>query len=271
MPELPEVETSRRGILPHLQNRCIASVVVHQAQLRWPVPVTCLQSLAGQTIHDIERRGKYLKLYCDSGYILIHLGMSGSLRIVDQHSPHQKHDHIDLNLTNGKSLRYHDPRRFGCWLFQPAGQGEHTLLQKLGPEPDSDVFDGDYLYHLSRNKNPPVKSLIMDHRIVVGVGNIYAAESLFIAGIHPRRRAGNISRGRYLKLTTAIKQVLQAAIAQGGTTLRDFTNSDGKPGYFQQTLMVYGREQQPCRRCQTPVKRIIIGQRSTFYCSQCQK
>lgn len=271
MPELPEVETTRSGIEPHILGRHIVSVAVYQPSLRWPVPVDTLQSLHGQAIQAVTRRGKYLQLHCASGFILIHLGMSGSLRIVDADAAHKKHDHIDLLLDSGKVLRYHDPRRFGCWLFQPADNDTHPLLKHLGPEPLADNFGGDYLYQLSRGKKQAVKTWIMDHHVVVGVGNIYASEALFLAGINPRRAAGKIGRARYQALANAVQQVLAAAIAQGGTTLRDFTNSDGAPGYFQQTLNVYGRDQQPCRRCATPVKRIKLAQRSTFYCSECQK
>lgn len=270
MPELPEVETSRRGIEPHLAGRRIARITVRQPQLRWPVPVAALQQLQGETLGPVERRAKYLKLHYAGGYILVHLGMSGSLRVITAAEPWKTHDHIELQLDNGKALRYHDPRRFGCWLLQAAG-GEHPLLDGLGPEPLQADFDGDYLYRLSRGKKQAVKSWIMDNHVVVGVGNIYAAESLFLAGIHPKRAAGRISLARYRQLADAIRQVLAAAITQGGTTLRDFTNSDGAPGYFQQTLNVYGRSGQPCRLCQTPVQAIKLGQRSTFYCSQCQK
>lgn len=271
MPELPEVETSRRGIAPHIEQQRIAAVHVYQPQLRWPVPVTDIKNLVGEKIDRVERRAKYLKIHCQSGFMLVHLGMSGNVRITDTKEPLKKHDHIDIHLESGKTLRFHDPRRFGCWLFQPYGMDEHSLLADLGPEPLSDAFNGKYLFDLSRNKKQAIKTWIMDNHVVVGVGNIYAAESLFKAGINPNTAVGKISLARFKRLADVIKETLAAAIDQGGTTLRDFLNSDGKPGYFQQTLMVYGREEQACYVCGTAIKRAIMGQRSTFYCSKCQK
>lgn len=244
MPELPEVETTSRGIRPHIEQQRISAITVRNDKLRWPVPGASLQQLIGQPVSAVERRAKYLLLHCQTGYILLHLGMSGNLRIVDNKHPASKHDHIDIAFDNGKTLRLNDPRRFGCCLYQSHDEGDHPLLANLGPEPLSDDFNIDYLYALSRGKKQAVKSWIMSNPTVVGVGNIYAAESLFRAGIHPKRAAGNISRQRYQNLLTAIKQTLEQAITQGGTTLRDFVNSDGKPGYFQQTLQVYGREGQ---------------------------
>lgn len=297
MPELPEVETSRLGITPHIQKQKIAQIIVRNPKLRWPVPVAELEALAGQVIEKVERRGKYLKLICQTGYILIHLGMSGSLRILKGHqlqvskksskrssqskSEHQpehkseykpeKHDHIDLICENGAILRYNDPRRFGCYLFQKDNTQEHKLLAVLGPEPLSEDFTAAFFYQHSRGKKQSIKTFMMDSHIVVGVGNIYASESLFLAGIHPNASAGRVSLKRYEKLVIAIKQVLAAAIEQGGTTLKDFVGSDGKPGYFKQQLNVYGRESQPCVACSSTIKKIKQGQRSTFYCPKCQK
>lgn len=271
MPELPEVETTSRGIAPHITQQRISSIKVRNPRLRWPVPEEALQALVGQRLDKVERRAKYLLLHFQSGYILLHLGMSGNLRIVDQQQAASKHDHVDIGFANGKTLRLNDPRRFGCCLYQPHEAGEHPLLANLGPEPLSEAFNTDYLYQLSRGKKQAVKVWIMSNPTVVGVGNIYAAESLFKAGIHPKRAAGNISRLRYEKLVIAIKETLEQAIIQGGTTLRDFVNSEGKPGYFQQTLQVYGREGQNCYQCGTIIRSIKLAQRSTYYCSQCQK
>ena len=271
MPELPEVETSRRGISPHIKGQTISAIEIRHSTLRWPVPVKRLKKLVGEPLLSVERRGKYLKLICPSGYILIHLGMSGSLRILTEYQKPEKHDHIDLLMSNGVVLRYNDPRRFGCWLFQEDASVDHKLLATLGPEPLDDAFSDDYLYAHSRKKSKNIKTFIMDSHIVVGVGNIYASEALFKAGIHPEKPAGKVSKARFVQLVAAIKAVLSAAIEQGGTTLRDFTNSDGKPGYFKQELMVYGREGEPCFICQKPIKNIKLGQRSTFFCSQCQK
>ncbi len=271
MPELPEVETSRLGITPFIQQQQITAITVRNVKLRWPVPVAELQVLIGQTINHVERRGKYLKLVCGSGYLLIHLGMSGSLRILQEDEKAGKHDHIDLQVASGAILRYNDPRRFGCWLFQADNSVEHKLLVLLGVEPLGEEFTADYLYQHSRGKSQAVKTFLMNSHIVVGVGNIYAAESLFLAGIHPKAKAGKISLQRYAKLVAAIKQVLAAAIQQGGTTLRDFVKSDGKPGYFKQQLHVYDREKTACDICCAPIKKIKLSQRSTFYCPKCQK
>lgn len=271
MPELPEVETSRRGISPYIKDQRIAAIHVLNANLRWPVPVVELQSLTGEMINCIERRGKYIKLICESGYILVHLGMSGSLRVLMQPELLKKHDHVELIMENGIILRFNDPRRFGCWLFQPGKMAEHSLLASLGPEPLENEFDGEYLFSKSRSKTQVVKTFIMDSHIVVGVGNIYASEALFMAGIHPGRAAGKISRPRYQLLAKAIKDILASAIKQGGTTLRNYINSDGKPGYFKQELMVYGRNGEPCNRCSSIIKIAKHAQRSTFYCAECQK
>ncbi|PWR00451.1 bifunctional DNA-formamidopyrimidine glycosylase/DNA-(apurinic or apyrimidinic site) lyase [Leucothrix pacifica] len=270
MPELPEVETTCRGIAPHTEGQVVRDVVVRQAQLRWPVPDD-LQDLVGQTVNTVSRRAKYVLLEADTGTVMLHLGMSGSLRIVEAGLAPEKHDHVDLVLASGKSIRLHDPRRFGAvlWTQQPIAQ--HKLIQHLGPEPLTDAFNAEYLHASAQKRSVAVKQFIMDAQVVVGVGNIYASESLFMAGISPKRAANKVSKARYVQLTESIKQVLARAIAQGGTTLRDFVQAEGKPGYFQQQLNVYGRTNEPCRLCAAPIKQIKQGQRSTFYCSNCQK
>ena len=271
MPELPEVETSRRGIEPHIHGQTIEQVSIRQHQLRWPIPATLPHTARGQRVEQVLRRGKYLILQLHSGSIIIHLGMSGSLRITTAKQQPDKHDHIDFCFSNNKILRLHDPRKFGCVLWTDRPVEEHSLIKKLGPEPLSDAFNAEYLHRLSRKRTASIKSFIMNSHIVVGVGNIYASESLFKAGISPKRRAGNVSLQRYQRLVNAIKETLAAAIRQGGTTLRDFTAEDGRPGYFAQQLAVYGRSGQPCPGCSTPVKQINQQQRSTFYCTQCQR
>lgn len=241
MPELPEVETSRRGIKPYLINQTITQLTVRNSRLRWPVLKTLDKKIVGHAITDIRRRAKYLLLTVNHGELVIHLGMSGSLRIVGANSPAGKHDHIDLCLSNGKALRFTDPRRFGCWLWSQESTAQQ-LLQNLGPEPLSQDFNADYLWQQCRKRKAAIKQVIMDNKVVVGVGNIYAAESLFRAGIRPAIAANRISRARINTLVEAVKLILAKAIEQGGTTLKDFTQSDGKPGYFKQQLMVYGRE-----------------------------
>jgi formamidopyrimidine-DNA glycosylase len=270
MPELPEVETTGRGIAPWVEGQRVTAVVVRHAGLRWPVPATLASSLKGQVIQRVTRRGKYLLLQTPTGHILVHLGMSGSLRIVEPGAEVKKHDHVDIALANGKVLRFHDPRRFGCILWLEGDPLQHPLLAGLGPEPLADEFNADLLFALSRKRTAPVKQFIMDSHIVVGVGNIYANEALFMAGILPTRKAGSISKARYAKLVAAIKQVLAKAIQSGGTTLRDFVGGDGKPGYFKQQLHVYGRGGEACTQCQTRLIEIRQGQRTTVYCSRCQ-
>lgn len=271
MPELPEVETTRRGLEPHLLGRRIHGVILRRPDLRWPIPAEVERELPGQRIAAVRRRAKYLLVDTEaSGSALLHLGMSGSLRVLPGDTPLRAHDHVDICLDNGRVLRFNDPRRFGCLLWQPAGQ-VHDLLRELGPEPLSEAFDGDYLYRLSRGRSAPVKSFLMDQRTVVGVGNIYAAESLFQAGIGPRREAGEVSRQRYRRLADAVKAILGHAIARGGTTLRDFISPDGAPGYFEQELLVYGREGQACKRCGRPLRHASIGQRATVWCASCQR
>lgn len=271
MPELPEVETTRRGIRPHILGHRISHCVVRDRRLRWPVPRGLESKLQGQPIQDISRRGKYLLLTTPAGTVIIHLGMSGSLRILACDTPYEKHDHVDIELDNRQCLRLRDPRRFGAVLFTEDDPMQHELLRKLGPEPLSTEFDGDYLFHKSRKRSACIKTFIMDSHIVVGVGNIYANEALFAAGIHPRRAAGKVTRAQYTHLAKAIKDVLRAAIKAGGTTLRDFTRSDGKPGYFRQALQIYGREGDPCLRCGKPISLAVIGQRASYYCTHCQR
>ncbi|MGE5625095.1 MAG: bifunctional DNA-formamidopyrimidine glycosylase/DNA-(apurinic or apyrimidinic site) lyase [Bacillota bacterium] len=271
MPELPEVETARRGIAPHLLGRRVTEVTVRNGRLRWPIPPKLLRELPGQCIEDVARRGKYLLLKTAAGTALLHLGMSGSLRVLPKDTPPQKHDHVDLVLENGLALRLRDPRRFGTLLWTAKDPGEHALLKELGPEPLEDGFDGDYLFNASRGRKLAVKLFIMNSHVVVGVGNIYASESLFLAGIRPGRAAGRVSREEYGALAKAIKKVLTASIKAGGTTLRDFMREDGEPGYFSQRLRVYGREGEKCYRCGGTIVAKITGQRSTYYCPKCQK
>ncbi len=270
MPELPEVETTRRGLAPHLLGRTVVGLDVRQPRLRWPLPAELRQILPGQRILDVERRAKYLLVHTEPGSALLHLGMSGSLRVLPASTPVGTHDHVDWRLDSGQVLRFTDPRRFGSQLWQPRGQ-THPLLAGLGPEPLSDDFDGDLLWARSRGRKAAVKLLLMDQAVVVGVGNIYASEALFAAGIHPRRPAGAISRERYARLADEVKRILAYAIRRGGTTLRDFISPDGLPGYFEQELFAYGREGEPCRVCDTPIRAIVLGQRSTFFCPRCQR
>lgn len=271
MPELPEVETTRRGISPHVTGATVSQVVVRQPRLRWPVPSDLPQILEGQKLQVVERRAKYLLLKFPAGVLIIHLGMSGSLRVVESGALIGKHDHIDLAFDNGCILRYTDPRRFGSMLWTSEPIFQHKLLSSLGPEPHTDLFTGQRLFQLSRGKMKSVKTFIMDNAVVVGVGNIYANESLFQAGIDPRRAAGKISKARYEKLAERVKAVLAKAIEQGGTTLRDFVGGDGKPGYFKQELQVYGRGGESCMVCDGTLKEIKLGQRSSVFCPKCQR
>lgn len=272
MPELPEVETVRRGVEPHVLGRRIKSAVVREARLRWPIPADFDRRVGGQKIVATSRRGKYLLLHLDSGdRILIHLGMSGRLFVLKPGHALRKHDHVDIELTGGVLLRFQDPRRFGAVLHWPAREKSHALLQDMGPEPFTDDFNGDYLFELSRGRRAPLKNFVMDGRVVVGAGNIYAAESLFRAGLRPGRAAGRVTRAQYGVLAQKIREVLMEAVEKGGTTLRDFAGAHGESGYFQQKLFVYGRQGEPCRRCKTPIQRLVIGQRSSFFCPTCQK
>lgn len=269
MPELPEVETTRCGIEPHLLGKTIQSIVIRQPRLRWPVPQNLKNCLPGQRVLAVERRAKYLFLRLTQGTIIIHLGMSGSLRILPANSQPGPHDHVDLVLGK-KCLRLRDPRRFGAWLWTVSDPYKHKLILHLGLEPLSSEFDGHYLYRLSRSRKIAIKNFIMDSKVVVGVGNIYASESLFRAGINPASHCGCIALKRYLRLAEEIKQVLKEAIAQGGTTLKDFQHEDGRAGYFAQKLQVYGRENEPCLNCNHQIVKKLIGQRSSFYCPNCQ-
>ena len=275
MPELPEVETTRRGLAPHVEGRRIQAVTLRRPDLRWPIPPEVARELPGQRIDAVRRRAKYLLMDTAAGSAVLHLGMSGSLRVLPATTPVGTHDHVDIALDgergrSGRVLRFTDPRRFGCLLWQPVGQ-VHPLLQGLGPEPLSDAFDGDYLFALSRGRRAPVKTFLMDQAVVVGVGNIYAAESLFRAGISPLRAAGKVSRERYVALAAAVKDILAYAITRGGTTLRDFLDPDGAPGYFEQELSAYGRGGEACPRCGRAMKQATIGQRTTVWCGYCQR
>ena len=285
MPELPEVETTRRGLAPHLLGRRIAAVTLRRPDLRWPIPPQVARLLPGQRIEAVRRRAKYLLLDTEAGSALLHLGMSGSLRVLPARTPVTAHDHVDFALDTARGggarvLRFNDPRRFGSLLWQPPGK-THELLRDLGPEPLGDAddgaassgaaFNGDYLYARSRGRKAPVKVFLMDQKVVVGVGNIYAAEALFAAGISPLRPAGQVSLERYRALAGAVQAILSAAIARGGTTLRDFISPDGAPGYFEQELSAYGRGGEPCPRCGRPLKSAAIGQRATAWCGHCQR
>lgn len=271
MPELPEVETSRRGIEPHLLNKTIKTVTIRQHKLRWPIPKNLPALAEGQKVREVCRRAKYIYLKLDNGSIIIHLGMSGSLRICTDKTPPEKHDHIDICVSGNKTLRLRDPRKFGCVLWTADNIHEHKLFKSLGPEPLDDIFTAQYLHKKSRKRTCSIKSFIMNSHMVVGVGNIYASESLFKAGISPKRKAGSVSLVRFEKLVAAIKMTLRESIEQGGTTLKDFTGGDGQPGYFAQKLLVYGRTNDDCTNCGKPIKQFTQQARSTFYCSQCQR
>jgi len=270
MPELPEVETTRRGIAPHITGTKITRVRVRERRLRWPVPNDINRQLSGQHISKVERRAKYLLLYTDRQCLILHLGMSGSLRFVRQGTAPHKHDHVDIEFASGMVLRFRDPRRFGSIHVTSGDPREHPLLSNLGPEPLQAGFNGAYLYQRSRGRKQAVKTFIMDSRNVVGIGNIYASEALFTAGISPKRRAGAIAQSRYELLAAAIKAVLRDAIRAGGTTLRDYVAGDGSPGFFDRELQVYGKAGRSCPRCRQPIRQERQGQRSTFYCPRCQ-
>ena len=283
MPELPEVETTRRGLAPHLVGRRVQAVILRRPDLRWPIPPEVAAMLPGQRIDAVRRRAKYLLLDTAAGSAVLHLGMSGSLRVLSPATALRPHDHVDLTIAAvagkpARVLRFNDPRRFGCLLWQPPGE-THPLLRGLGPEPLPDaeaaagesVFSGDYLFARSRGRKVPVKSFLMDQRIVVGVGNIYATEALFAAGISPLRAAGRVSRDRYRQLAEAVQSILTHAITRGGTTLRDFLAPDGAPGYFEQELSAYGRGGAPCPACGRPLKQAWVAQRATVWCGHCQR
>jgi formamidopyrimidine-DNA glycosylase len=271
MPELPEVETTMNGIKPFILQQKLIDIAIRQKKLRGPVEIDDLSQILGHCVQQIQRRGKYILLFFSKGTILIHLGMSGNLRLVDPETPAKKHDHVDLIFANKQCLRLTDPRRFGAIIWAGAKPNEHVLLAHLGPEPLEADFNAAYLWGKARGRKAAVKTFIMDGRTVVGVGNIYAAESLFMAGIHPNKAAGKVSLADYEKLVLAIRKVLMAAIRQGGTTLKDFVNSEGKKGYFKVHLQVYGRGGEPCLVCGNKLKELRLGQRSTIFCSHCQK
>ena len=271
MPELPEVETTRRGLEPHMLGRRIRTLQLRDSRLRWPVPPELPSMVAGKTVLGLTRRAKYLLLETDGPTLLLHLGMSGSLRRCAPGTPPRPHDHLIFQLDDDFEIRLHDPRRFGCCLPLPETPAVHPLLSALGPEPLSDDFDGDHLYRLSRGRRAAVKAFIMDQQVVVGVGNIYASEALFLAGVRPGRAAGRVSRREYHDLASQIRRVLTDAITQGGTTLRDFVREDGTHGYFRQQLRVYGREGQPCLTCATPIRNRRISNRASAYCPRCQR
>lgn len=272
MPELPEVETTRRGVAPHVEGRRVTEVAVREPRLRWPVPAQLPGLLTGQRIERVRRRAKYLLFETGAGTLIVHLGMSGSLRVVAAGEPPGRHAHIDLCVDGGRCLRYTDPRRFGSFHWTEGDPLRHPLLASLGPEPlDAERFTGEYLYRLSRRRRAPVKTFLMDSHVVVGVGNIYANEALFMAGIRPARAAGQVSLMRYRRLVEAVRVVLSAAIDAGGTTLRDFTSSEGKPGYFRMQLQAYGRAGEACPQCGTPIEVERLGQRATYSCPRCQR
>jgi formamidopyrimidine-DNA glycosylase len=271
MPELPEVEISRRGIAPYLEGIRVSMVIARTGKLRLPISRELLEELPGRTILRVERRGKYLLLCTELGSVILHLGMSGYLAIVPCAAPPGRHDHLDIVMASEMSLRFSDPRRFGLALWTREEPLRHPLLASIGPEPLEDKFDGDYLFHTGRNRTLAVKQFIMDSHVVAGVGNIYANEALFRAGIHPGKGAGAISRGRCVRLARAIRDVLSEAIDRGGNTLNDFLGFDGKPGYFPLSLSVYGRESEPCHCCAAAIKATRQGGRSTYFCKNCQR
>jgi formamidopyrimidine-DNA glycosylase len=270
VPELPEVETTRRGIEPHTIGRRITALVVYEPRLRWRIPDDLPALVAGQRILHARRRAKYLLLELESGTLLLHLGMSGSLRVLPADTPRLTHDHFDLVLESGNVLRFNDPRRFGS-LHYTDDPDKHPLLAKLAPEPLDEAFNTEYLWRVTRRRKVAIKQLLMNSQLVVGVGNIYASEALFKAKVRPRRQANTLTRAEIARLVRAVKSVLEMAIRVGGTTLRDYVGADGQPGYFRQKLFVYERHSQPCRACRTPIRQLTQGQRSTYYCPTCQK
>jgi formamidopyrimidine-DNA glycosylase len=269
VPELPEVETTRRGLEPLIVNKRVLSVHIYKEKLRWIIPFHLIETLKQKTIKKISRRAKYLLIDFNNGQLVIHLGMSGSMSVVPSTESLKKHHHFELKLDNSTSVRFHDPRRFGSILWQNNGS-QLKLLEDLGPEPLSYEFNNEVLYNASIGKSKNIKTFIMDSKVIAGVGNIYASESLFLAGISPKRVSGKTSKNRYQTLTKSIKKILTDAINNGGTTLNDFSNVDGNPGYFSQVLSVYDREDMPCIRCNGKIKRIIQNQRATYYCPKCQ-
>ncbi|MEJ2470254.1 MAG: bifunctional DNA-formamidopyrimidine glycosylase/DNA-(apurinic or apyrimidinic site) lyase [Desulfuromonadales bacterium] len=270
MPELPEVEITRRGIAPLVQDKVVARVLVHNPALRWPVPDELARILPGQAIRAVDRRAKYLLFTCTKGTLIVHLGMTGHLRVTRADAPKRKHDHVEVIFADGTALRFHDSRRFGALFWTTGDPLQHDRLARLGPEPFGDAFTAAYLYRLSRQRRVAIKPFLMDARVVVGVGNIYASEALFRAGIRPGRQAGRLGRASFARLVQSVQEVLEASIRAGGTTIRDFSDSTGKPGYFKQELKVYGRTGQGCDCCGAPIRRTRLGQRSTYYCPGCQ-
>ena len=270
MPELPEVETTLRGISPHIKNQIVSQVIIRQPKLRWPIPEDLPQRIEQQTLNSLSRRAKYLLLHFSTGTLLIHLGMSGSLRVIADNTPPAKHDHFEILFEHNKSIRLTDPRRFGAVLWLGKNPESHPLLSKLGPEPLSTEITANYLYQKSRGKKVSIKQYLMNQSVITGIGNIYCTEALYYAGIKPTRAAGNISLKRYQNLLNKIQETLSLAIEQGGTTLRDFVGSDGKPGYFKQELSAYGRSGLPCKHCKQALTEIKQANRSTVYCSNCQ-
>jgi len=271
MPELPEVETTRRGIEPHVAGRVITRLSVHEPRLRWRVDPQLAQWAEGQRIRAVHRRAKYILVELERGHLLVHLGMSGSLRVLPVRTARETHDHFDLEMDSGWLVRFNDPRRFGSLMHLTGDPGEHPLLRRLAPEPLDDAFDADYLFKVTRKRSVAIKLAIMNSQLVVGVGNIYASESLFRAGIRPGRAAKSLTRAECAALAKAIKAVLGAAIRAGGTTLRDYVGASGEPGYFRQKLFVYERGGEPCRKCGTPIRHRVQGQRSTYFCPSCQQ
>jgi formamidopyrimidine-DNA glycosylase len=270
VPELPEVETTCRGVRGSLVGRTIRAFDLREPRLRWPVDPSLARRLAGRQVLDVRRRAKYLLVDVEGGTLIAHLGMSGSLRVMPRDAPRLLHDHYDLVLDSGQCLRFNDPRRFGCLLWCEGDPAQHALLKSLGPEPLGPDFDAAAIAGRARGRKVAVKLFLMDQRIVVGVGNIYASEALFRAGVRPRRAAGRVKPAEWQRIVAAVREVLGAAIRQGGTTLRDYVNADGTPGYFRQKLFVYERAGEPCRRCGTPIRHLVQGQRSTYFCPRCQ-
>ena len=268
MPELPEVETTRRGIEPHVCGQLIEQVILRETRLRWPISAE-VSGLQGRRIREVSRRGKYLLMHLDQGNLIWHLGMSGSMRILPTGAAAEKHEHVEFQLSNGLALKFRDPRRFGALLYCTHDPLQHRLLRQLGPEPLSDAFDADYLYQCCRQRSAAIKTVLMNSHIVVGVGNIYASEALFLAGIRPTRAARRISKLRIARLVSAVRETLVSAIGHGGTSLQDFTQVDGKPGYFRHELQVYGNKAE-CKTCGKPIKQLLQAQRSTYYCPGCQ-
>lgn len=270
MPELPEVETTRRGIAPYVRGRVVSRVIVYDHRLRWPVPADLDRRMRGATIESVDRRSKYLLLRTRAAALVVHLGMTGTLRVWHEPPPRGTHDHVDIRFDGGLVLRYRDPRRFGAILWVPVPVEEHPLLASLGPEPFDAAFDADYLWRTTRSRRAAIKLALMDNAVVTGVGNIYANEALFRAGIRPGLEARRLSRPRLARLVASVREVLAEAIDKGGTTLRDYVGSDGRAGYFQLEHFVYGRAGLPCRVCGTTIRGVRLGQRSAFYCPRCQ-